>query len=401
MMETRLTQRGLERRIKRHLKNEDLSFAAITVPGFEAITRQEIEGLQPDCVTGSERGIVEFHGSMELLYNASLYVRTANRFLLRIERFTVRSYPELYNKASRIEWERYSGFAEAIALNVTSRTSRLHHTENIASTVFDAVHHHLEQLNVKVHRVKDAPITFFVRFFDDVCTVSADATGTLLYKRGRRTATGRAPLRETTAAALLYAASWENYRTIADPCCGTGGIILEALQMVGNYAAGIDRDFAFFSWPSFNPAVWERLKKKALEKKTCNDRSWRLVANDIDASALRLLEKNAAVYRDRECLPLEIVGGNCLTFNQQGEYGDSGLLISNLPFGKRILTSETDCTSFYRKLGGWLRRCCRGWNFAFLVADPLFESKAGLKCTTAIAFDNGGIPVRLVMGKVE
>src|SRR5690606_23411866 len=67
-----------------------------------------------------------------------------------------------------------------------------------------------------------------VRFDHDRCTISADASGDLLHRRGYRLAVGRAPLRETLAAAMLAGAEWAPSTPLLDPMCGSGTIAIEA-----------------------------------------------------------------------------------------------------------------------------------------------------------------------------
>jgi len=392
-----LTPRGLERRIKRHLTSSHHSFAAITTPGFESIAMEEIARLEGVTVNGYESGIVGFSGPFDLLYRANLYLRTVNRIILRIDELTARSYPELYNKFRRIRWDLYVGFSTTVSFVVSSRSSRLHHTDNIARTAFRSCADTMARFGVNLTGSENSDLKFYIRFMGDRCTLSIDTTGVLLYKRGYRQAVGRAPLRETTAAALLIAASWDRYHTIVDFCCGSGSIILEALQMACNRAPGLYRSFPFCSWPSFNAPLWSRMKKEAAAAATENCVS-RFVAMDIDGSALDMVRLNCP-ERDIGSTVL-IEQGDCCAFNCTGQYGNSGLVISNLPFGKRVSAGEDGVATFYNKLGHSLKKNCRGWNFGFLVADSKFERLSGLSCSTALTFSNGGIRVRFVTGRV-
>jgi putative N6-adenine-specific DNA methylase len=333
-----------------------------------------------------------------LVYHANLLCRTVNRILLRIADFTARSYPELYNKLRRIDWEQYLGFTGEVAVVSASRTSRLHHTDRINETVFSALRDHQASLGNEIVSVKNAVVRIFVRFLDDTCTVSIDSSGALLYKRGYRHVTGRAPLRETTAAALLMAASWQNYRIIVDPCCGTGSIILEGLRMALGLLPGNEREFAFFSWPSFSERKWNNIKHTIAKSEVVRD-DIRFVAQDIDTAAMEAFKENCGNLHDNPQLTFGVA--DCREFNQSGEYGDCGLIVSNLPYGKRVAVEGGDIDLLYKNLGARLRGACGGWSFAFLVADPDFEKKSGLRGRTALTISNGGIPVRLVIGNIS
>ncbi|MBN1759059.1 MAG: hypothetical protein JW863_12115 [Chitinispirillaceae bacterium] len=393
-----LTQRGLERRLKRRLTSRLQKFAVITTPGFEPVTREEIESVVNPSGFRLENGILEFEAPFDAVYRLNLHLRTASRILLRIDSFTARSYPELFNKLHRIPWELHTGFHPDIGFVVSSRSSRMHHTGTLCKTVFDAINDYMVRMGVKKTCVKTSPHTVFVRMHEDRCTLSMDTTGPLLYKRGYRPNIAGAPLRETTAAALLIASHWERYEVIADPCCGSGGIIIEALRMASGIPPGSRRDFAFTSWPAYSVPHWNHCRKIALQEGT--GRSVRLFAGDINEKAITSIERNLSSVSDPEvAIHSEVRCADCLEFNRDGAYGRNGLLISNLPFGKRI-SVDGGIRHFHRSLGVALRKHCAGWSFGFLVADPQFERQSGLKCTTALVFRNGGIPVRFVTGKI-
>ncbi len=396
-MKTQLTLSGLERRLKRHLLKATQHFFAATTPGFEPMLEQEVRLLPHVSAVRPVTGGVEFSGSLAMVYHANLKLRTAHRVLLRIDSFTARSYPELYNKARRRSWELYTGFEKEIAFEAASISSRLHHTENIVKAVFDGCADHMLQLGVAVTRRKEAALRFFVRFANDRCTLSADSSGTLLYKRGYRQELGHAPLRETIAAALLMNAGWNRFPVIADPLCGSGTFIIEAALLAMNRAAGGGRSFAFLSWPWFRQSMWERLKREARveEKATC---PVRLYAADISPQAVASAKNNAqrAGVADKISFRQE----NCLEFNRNGSVGKSGLIIANLPYGKRAFAANDDLHEFYKNWGEHLKEFCRGWTYGFVVNDQSFLKRAELPGRQMVQFENGGIPVFFMTGTI-
>lgn len=389
-----LTSRGLERRLKRYLLKVKHQFVAITTPGFEHVLRSELLNLQGVENCNLINGGVEFCGPLDLVYSTNLYLRTANRILMRIESFTARSYPELYNKCRRVAWELYCGFSDAVSFSVSSRNSRLHHTTNIENTVFDALAESMKKLGVQLKNHSDAPICFHIRISDDTCTISIDSSGELLYKRGYRLSTASAPLRETIAAAVLEQARWDRFPVIMDPMCGSGALILEAVSMTLCKTAGIDRRFAFMSWPVFNSQKWEKIRNKALseERETSGKR---FLASDVDGEAIGNAKENAQRLGVKDCVEFSIK--DCLLLKT---VSPPGLIVSNLPYGKRIGTPEPDLHIFFRKLGKHICNQFEGWDFAFIVEEPRFASISGLPVKDEIRFKNGGIAVRLVMGRI-
>ncbi|MBN1127867.1 MAG: hypothetical protein JXA71_02700 [Chitinispirillaceae bacterium] len=391
-----LTPSGLERRLKRRLLKQTLRFFAITTPGFEEILRRELAALASVVVEGTITGGVEFSGPFQTVYHANLRLRTANRVLMRVDSFTARSYPELYNKARRVAWELFCGFNPAVAFEVTSRSSRLHHTGNVAEAVGTACADHMARLGVTVTPKADALVRFHVRYADDVCTVSVNSTGELLHKRGYRQESGHAPLRETIAAALLESVSWRDFPVIADPLCGSGTLLIEAAQMAAALAPGAGRSFAFEKWPSFKPTLWQRLKREAAAGAA--DHPVRIIGSDLSATAVDRARRNAA--RAGVDRAIDFSSADCFAFNRNGEAGGAGLVVSNLPYGRRAFADHQALPDFYRQWGKHLLTFCRGWTYAFLVADHSFVPLSGLPVGSTRRFSNGGVPVLFVTGAI-
>ncbi len=390
-----LTQRGLERRLKRHLFKSECTFLATISPGFEGALESEIKQLGGAEIKETIEGGVLFSGPLDLVYSANLKLRTANRILLRIDTFTARSYPELFNKSRKISWEIFCGFSSSVSFAVSSKSSRLHHTENIETAIFDALQESMLKLGVSVNKSSDSPIRFHIRFHEDKCTISIDTSGELLYKRGYRIEVAHAPIRESSAASLLMIAQWDKYNVIADPMCGSGVFIFESALMIKNCAPGLQRSFAFESWPSFNLQKWDSLKEK-VRNSIVERTDVRLIASDIDAKAIQSAENN---YKRLDVtIPIELKQRDCFEFNKNNEYGDRGLVISNLPYGKRVGATD-ELPVLYKKLGNHYRKYCKDWDFGFVCEDSRFPQMTQFKVSKKIKFVNGGIPVTFFYGQ--
>jgi 23S rRNA G2445 N2-methylase RlmL len=119
-----------------------------------------------------------------------------------------------------------------------------------------------------------------------------------------------------------------------------------------------------------------------------------LIASDISSRALEAAQENLSRLELNGAVRL--LKQDCLCF----EYtSDKGLIISNLPYGKRVGAS-IELKEFYRRFGAHLRKKFNGWSFGFVVADKNFEKTAGLKIRKETGFVNGGIRVRFVTGKI-
>jgi putative N6-adenine-specific DNA methylase len=283
-----------------------------------------------------------------------------------------------------------------VAVEVSAKQSRLHHSENIAAAVFDGLREHMDGLGRPVHRSDDAPLRFFVRMFGDVCTISIDSSGELLYKRGYHAATAKAPIRETIASALLQAARWERFPLIADPLCGSGTLLIEAARMAAGRLPGAERNFAFMHWPAYNEAKWLRLKRQAVSE-AARVPSVRLLASDIDEGGLAAAATNATAAGVAEFITF--TKADCRRFNADRSLSARGLIIANPPWGKRI-GSEQWVTALWRDFGRQLSAACQGWHFGLVVPDQALLRAAGLKPHQRFAFPSGGINVEFCVGKI-
>jgi len=394
--DSHLTPRGLERRIKRHLTSEICFFFAITVPGFEQILLREVHALPDVFDVRSTDGGVEFSGPFDTVYFTNMQLRTANRVLMRIDSFTARSYPELYNKAKRINWELYSGFHTDIAFSVSSSSSRLHHTGNIEDAVFDSMKEVMNALGITIKKEKNAAIKYHIRFHDDQCTISIDSSGELLYRRGYRTEVAHAPIRETTASALLLSCECQKYPIIADPMCGSGTFLIEAYMITHTVAPGLGRTYAFESWPSFMESKYVRLKCNLQKEST--ETKCTLLGSDISEDAV-----NAALVNSQQsgfASYVKFTQRDFFTFNSDSALGRNGLVISNLPYGKRV-GDGASLHGLYKNIGKHLKKYCSGWHYGFVTADRAFPSISGLKVSDEIRFVNGGIPVTFFSGQIH
>ena len=391
--EKMLTESGLARRIKQHIHAKPQAFFAPCSPGFEPVLGAEVRALHGVVDVKVVEGGVEFGGAFELVYHANLRLRTAHRVLLRIESFTAAGYPELYNKAKRLPWERWVGLSRTVSFDVSSKTSRIHHTDHIAKAVHDAVKAVMNEQGVTIAHVPDAGLRIFVRLKDDQCTLSIDSSGENLHRRGWRIDTGHAPLRETLAAGLLAMAGVEKASSLVDICCGSGTFLVEAAQILRGIAPGMDRPYAFEIWPSFQEKTCAFIRRKLAEE--ARPASVPVRGIDIDAKALACAGRNI----ERAGLTADIIlsEGDCRTFPLPAEGAHGGLIVGNLPYGKRV-GEEKAVSALCAALGAHLRATASGWRYCLILGEDVHVHALGLQPEASLRFKNGGLPVIALMG---
>ncbi len=377
-----------------------LSAYAVTAPGLEALTAAELTALGVE--TGDiEPGGVPFSSDQSGLYRANLELRTASRVLLRLGTFRAVAFNELEKQGRRLPWPSLLAPGAVVEFRVTCRKSRLYHDGAVAERFERILAEQLPGIRVgKPAGPGDDESSgagsqlIVVRLFRDRCTVSLDSSGALLHRRGYRLDAGKAPLRETLAAAMLLAAEWDPASPLIDPMCGSGTIPIEAALIARRIPPGWRRGFAFERWPDFDPGLWSRIRAEA-DGRISPAAPASVIGSDRDEGAVESAISNA----ERAGVASDI------SFRRAAVSGLEvppvpGWLVTNPPYGARV-GERNRLRDLYAQLGNVARRRLPGWRLALLSAHPMLEGHTGLELTERLAFSNGGIRVRMMAGVVR
>lgn len=383
-----------------------LSLFAITAPGLEALCAAELRAL--GIAGAAEPGGVAWEGTMADVHRANLWLRTASRVVVRAASFRARTFIELERHARRVPWARWVAPGRAVRLRVTSKKSRLYHEGAIAQRLLGFMEDGVGGLGVtsaakggddEAEEGGDAQL-FVVRVARDEFTISADSSGALLHLRGYRQAVAKAPLRETLAAAMLLGAGWSGDAPVLDPMCGSGTLPIEAALIARRIAPGLaradrePRGFAFTAWPGHDEEAWARAVAEAREA-ILPTSPVAIAGSDRDAGAIEAARANAERAGVAADVDLQVRPVSAM----EAPPGP-GLLVCNPPYGMRVGESDA-LRNLYAALGRTARARCPGWTLALLGADRKLEGQVGVDFTEAFRTSNGGIPVRLLVGRVE
>ena len=441
-----LSERALERRLKRHLMKERHAYFVPCVPGFEDVLEAEVAPLPGAEELERTRGGVSFTGPLDLVYHANLHLASGQRVLLRVGTYLAQSFTMLYDHLRRIHWELYLGFQPTYSVRVATSASRLDMQSRIEQTLDDAIRARIEPLGLRPESDPNAVIGIHLRLYRDRCTVSIDTSGAHLHRRGTRTHVGEAPLRETLAAACLLAADVRGARVVVDPFCGSGAIVLEAARILAGAPAGARRAFAFASMPFFQRSKWERFRLEALDAADAADAAdaevhggdgagsdaaaadeataaadeaaaARVVASDLDEAVLtalrsNLTRSNRAQGDGREAgpaahdaqgqpmpergVPVEIEVADATTRSYPPlDEASRGLIAANLPYGRRIL-SPRQADDLAARFSAALVARAAGWEIALVTQHPEHFVRAPFRVVRRTDFRNGGLHVTFV-----
>lgn len=378
-------------------------FYLIVPPGLEHFALIELTekwGLLfpelPPLVVIEGKGGINLTGSLEKIVRLNHYLKIPTRLLLRVAEFKCRDFPKLYQKLCKLPWNLYLR-GQIPELEFSSKNSRIFDSRKVEKVIEDALKlYYKAQPPKKKHfeSLNSIPLQkIFVRFENDLCTISMDTSGERLERRGYRTHIGQAPLRGSLAAGLLLALQSElNERTkLLDPMCGSGTFLLESALY---YTPTPRNDFSYIFFPCcsqlppfkggplkeqglFTPHFGKDLDNKVLEAAIHNQTEAKLTEKEITFSCEDLFTETKI-----ELNPLAI--------------------ICNPPYGERLNAGEID-KEFFEKILFILKN-----KYAPQIIGLLFpehfgipKSPEGYQFLKFIKLSNGGLKVQFLIWKLK
>ena len=254
--------------------------------GLEAVVKREVINLgYTDLVT--EDGKVTFSADLDAIPKANLWLRSADRVLLKMGEFKALSFEELFEGTKALPWDDWITEDGKFTVTGKSVKSKLFSVPDCQAIVKKAVVERMKQKYKKDWFSETGPeFTIQVSLLKDIATLTIDTSGTGLHKRGYRAQSVEAPLKETLAAALVELSFWNKDRLLLDPFCGSGTIPIEAAMIGRNIAPGLGRSFASEDWPRVGKGLWKQARVEAL-KSIDQDTRIRIRGSDIDAKSYR------------------------------------------------------------------------------------------------------------------
>lgn len=319
--------------------------------GLESVLKREIQDLGYE-IAQVEDGRVTFRGGMDAVCRANIFLRTAERILLKAGCFTAVTFEELFQKTKEIPWERYiPENGKFWVTKAASVKSRLFSPSDIQSIMKKAMVERMKSLYHTQWFPEDGaayPVRVFL--MKDVVTVGIDTTGVSLHKRGYRPAAGKAPIAENLAAALIMLTPWKKDRILVDPFCGSGTIPIEAAMMAANIAPGMNRDFTAEQWTNLvDRRYWYDAVDEAhdqINREIDTD----IQGYDIDGDVLKTARRNAA-----DAGVDHLIHFQRREVSQLSHPGKYGFIITNPPYGERLEEKEA-LPELYREFGESFRK---------------------------------------------
>jgi 23S rRNA (guanine2445-N2)-methyltransferase len=362
--------------------------------GLEKLLADELAVLGAADVTAADGGVA-FSGDWPLCYRANLESRIASRVLWRVKEAQYRNEQDIYKTVFELQWQRWFDVTRTIRVNTTAIRCPLKSLEYITLLVKDAVcdrfrAHCNERPSVDT---LDPDVRIHVFIEDDNLLLYLDTSGDALFKRGVRSHTNIAPIRENLAAGILRLMNWKPGIPLLDPMCGSGTFLIEAAQMSLNIQPGIARSFAFEKLKNFDASMWNDMREQAIAAQL-PAKPLGLYGSDLYGDALKAARRNLEEAGLLECVQLK--QANVLEISAPEEHG---VLVANLPYGERM--GELDeLAELYPKLGDALKKRFGGWTAYLFTADKAILKLMRLSPSKRTPLFNGAIECRLLEYKI-
>ncbi|EQA07411.1 bifunctional 23S rRNA (guanine(2069)-N(7))-methyltransferase RlmK/23S rRNA (guanine(2445)-N(2))-methyltransferase RlmL [Glaesserella parasuis] len=376
------------------------TYFATAARGFEEMLKTELEQItHAQCKVA--QGGVHFTTDLKGAYQALLHSRLASRILLPLINTKFFSDSDLYASVVAYDWQSIFDPRDTFFVDFNGTNREIRNTQFGAMRVKDGIVDYFERKGfARPTADKIRPdIRLHAYLNREDLIISLDLSGEALHMRGYREETGKAPLRETLAAAIVLRSGWQKGTPLVDPMCGSGTLLIEAAQMQANIAPQINRiHWGFDSWKGHQIELWKTVWQEAKEGEILppsvfgtspceqGEGSKALFFGfDLDHRVLQKAKQNA-----------KNAGVADLIQWQQGDVSalknpiaeQVGTVICNPPYGERLSTTPA-LIALYSVFGQRLKQQFAGWNASIFSGEPELLNCLRLRSARQFKAKNG------------
>lgn len=344
-----------------------LELIATATFGLEAVVKREIQNLGYKILK-SEDAKITYMGDERAIVRSNLWLRSADRVLLKLGEFKALTFEELFQQTKAIAWEELIPLDGKFTVNCTSVKSKLRSVPTCQSIVKKAIVERMKEYYCVEHFEENgAAYTVKATLLKDNVVLTIDTSGAGLHKRGYRVCDVAAPIKETLAAAMVQLSFWREGRLLMDPCCGSGTIPIEAAMIARNIAPGLNRTFVSEDWDLIPTEIWKEERKKAFGEINY-DVDLQIFAFDVDPKAIAAATENAIEAGVDDCIVFKRMNMSRIEAREK-----SGIIITNPPYGERI-GEEKQIAGIYKKYREFFAENPT-WSLFMVTTDKEAEDK--------------------------
>lgn len=368
---------------------KNFTMVAKTSFGLEEVAAKELAQLGAKDIQQGIRS-VSFKGNKTLLYNANLWLRTANKILVPIHQFPISGAEDLYQKIKKMEWEKIFDIQQTFFIDAVVSSRLFNHSQFPALKAKDAIADRFREKTGKRPNVEKIQPNIKINLYinqKNECIVSLDSSGDALFKRGYRASRSEAPIKEDLAAGMILLSGWDKKSPFVDLFCGSGTLLIEAYMIAHNVAPNLIREeFGFFNWNDFDKTLFQQLKEQAIAQRIKNEVPIYGVDNSGRVLGMCRANLKAAELLDEIALKMSDFKDFTPSFKQ-------GIIVSNPPYGERL---GEEMETLYTTLGDVFKQKYKGWNAWIISSNFDALKKVGLKPSKKIKLFNGSLECKFV-----
>ena len=355
--------------------------------GLEEVLQQELMEIHANDIKRVDGGML-FSGDKEVLYKANLSSRIATRILCLVKQGSYENEDDIFNAALSVEWTTWFALEKTIKVSTTAIQCPLKSIDFMTLRIKDAVCDIFREKTGKRPdvEVRDPDIRIHLFLEKNNFSLYIDTSGAPLHQRGFRTASVEAPIKENLAAGIIKLSGWNPGEPFLDPMCGSGTFLIEAAMIASNQAPGLNRNFGFMAWKSFDNILFSTIKKTYMDQVTKKD-FLKIYGSDKDLRAIRVSKKNLTLAGFENSVQLV-----CKQFSEITPPYSEGVLVTNPPYGE-LIGEELD--SAYPEWATSLKQSFAGWRTYFLTNDFRMPKLMRLSPSKKTPLYNGALDCRL------
>jgi len=373
-----------------YLYEKELLYFAQVAESIKEIAVKELKELGAYDLKPVFRGIW-FKASKKDFYRINYFSRLLSRILAPLVTFECHDKDDLYKAAKKIRWEEFLTLKKTFSITANVSESQITHSNFAGLRVKDAIADYFRDRTNKRPNVdaKDPYIIINLHIHKDLATLSIDASGGPLHKRGYREESVSAPMQETVAASIISLSEWDGKAPLYDPMCGSGTLLCEALMKYCRIPAQIFRTrFGFERLPDFDAGLWEQIKKDSQD----NFRELKkgmIAGSDVSEYSVNAVKTNI----------MGLHFGSAITIEQKDfkdiEAIENSVIVTNPPYGIRM-GKDTNLNRFYQSFGLFLKNRCKKSTAFVYFGEPRYIKKVPLSPSWKRPLKIGGLDGKLV-----
>ena len=365
------------------MKEEQLKITIKTVFGLEEVLAEELGEMGFKDVKILNRA-VQVTGSWKDVYYLNVHLRCGMSVLVEVASFRINNEDDLYKKSLKLDWTKYFSLDKSFAVRGAVHSDMFNHTHYPMLVVKDAiVDRFRDEFNDRPDvNLKSPQVVFDVYINKQDVIISLNTSGAPLFQRGYRDSIGEAPLNEVVAAGLIRMSGWDKKSTFVDPFCGSVTLLIEAALYAAGIPSTIERQhYAFKNFANFNPEIWEEIQSNIL--KNVKSLPCKIIGSDISAEMVLKARRNL-----RGLSVGRFVEISNASFEEIKIESDSGVMISNPPYGERM---GEEIEELYEKVGDWMKKDMQGFDCWLLSSNKDAYKRVGLRPDRKIKLYNGDL----------